>query len=97
MEIECDEMYKIHCSERFNRIDEKQDEVLRILKGPNGKRGVCEQVRLNTRFNKALMGIVVFLASLILIQAAIWIREEISSDTKRTDIEQRQETKKTRN
>jgi hypothetical protein len=68
------EMYELICKERFDTIDEKQDEILGILRGTNNNPGLCEQVRTNTKFNKTVLGFCVAIGLIFLTQFVVWLR-----------------------
>lgn len=38
-------MYELICSERFTKIDGKQDEIIDLLRGKNGFPGLIDDVR----------------------------------------------------
>jgi len=87
---EDDKMYQLVCKGRFDDLSTDIKRVLTILEGKNGGKGLCEQVRLNTRFNKILTAVAVFLCSVFIYQAAAWLQDRYLNNEPQEQQEQRQ-------
>ncbi len=73
-----DNMYPMVCEPRFDRIDEKQEEMLSLLRGRNGNPGVLDDVRNLKKWHKATLGFAVFVGSAFVLQVIgdlwTWVR-----------------------
>ena len=70
-----DEMYKLVCKERFDKLDYKMDEVLRLLQGDNGNIGLCEKVRVLSGRWKIILGGFILIISAFITQIIRWLFE----------------------
>lgn len=70
-------MYEIICSKRFDSMDNKQDQVLDILKGKNSKPGLIDEVRtLKSRW-AIIFGALIVLFSALATQILRWLFQSI--------------------
>lgn len=73
--MECDkEMYRLVCEKQFDKIEQLQTQTLELLRGKNGSPGLVDDVRGLKKVYTMLVGAVVFLVSVLLIQAVTWLR-----------------------
>ena len=71
-EIE-EKMYSLVCKERFDNIDQKQEQMLNLLRGSNGTPGMIEEIRiLKSRWKMISIGILLMLSAFVT-QLARWI------------------------
>ena len=72
-----DEMYEKICKERFdkleNNMNKNHEEVMAVLKGTNGKAGLCEKVRTMEKRWVAIFGAGIFLIGNLVIQIISWV------------------------
>jgi hypothetical protein len=73
-----EEMYGLVCEKRFDRIDNKQEETIGLLKGSNGNPGVLDDVRNLKKWHKATIGFAIFVGSAFVLQVIgdvwTWVR-----------------------
>lgn len=75
----CDDtMYPMICEPRFDKIDQKQEEIIGLLRGYNGNPGILEDVRILKKWHKAAIGFAIFLGSAFVLQVIgtvwTWVR-----------------------
>jgi len=70
----CDEdMYHLVCKERFDNLDNKQDEIIGLLRGQNSSPGLVEEVRhLKSRW-AVIFGFMVVIGTALTSQMLRWI------------------------
>ena len=68
-----EEMYHLVCKERFDGLDNKQDQIIGLLRGQNSKPGLIEEVRhLKTRW-AFIFGFLVVTGTAFTSQMLRWI------------------------
>ena len=79
-----EKMYSMICSERFDKIDNTQKEIIDILKGNNGA-GLCEEVRKLKATNVKVFGALGFVLTVGLLnlipKIITWIEEIVKHGT----------------
>jgi hypothetical protein len=72
-----DKMYKLICSERFDKIDALQQATIDILRGSNGNPGLLDDVRAMKKAHKQVTAAVIFVVGAVSLQAIhvgwVWI------------------------
>ncbi len=68
-----EELYKLVCGKRFDKIDEAIKDIAGLLRGENDKPGLVEEVRSLKKFNKGVIGSVGFVVCVIVAQIINWI------------------------
>ena len=75
---ETDQMYKLVCNERFDKLEVMHKETIDLLKGKNNQPGVVDNVRNNTRALRRLYGAFIFCGGAVVVQLisglSSWIR-----------------------
>jgi len=70
---EDEKMYSLVCEKRFDIIDQKQEQVLNLLRGSNSTPGIIEELRvLKSRWKMISIGILMIMAAFVG-QVAKWI------------------------
>jgi len=60
------ERYTLVCKERFDRLEDKLDEVMGLLRGRNSKPGLLDDMRMVKRISKAFcVGLAVIFAQMV--------------------------------
>ncbi len=67
------DMYQLICKERFDRIDEKQDDILGLLRGRNNEPGILDDMRQIKSRWKAIFGAVAVLWVVLVGKIIEWI------------------------
>ena len=68
-----DEMYKLICEGRFDKLGEKVDIILSLLQGDNGTIGLCEKVRVLAGRWKIITGGFVLIVTAFVAQIVKWV------------------------
>ena len=70
------EIYDLVCKKRFDNLDDRTDEIIRLLRGRNGNPGILDDVRDLKRVCKALAGGLAFILMTLFVQVVAWARHK---------------------
>ena len=67
-------LYELICKKRFDDAAGERAEIIRLLRGVNGKPGLVDDVRDLKKVYRTLVAVLVFVLTTLFVQFAAWAR-----------------------